>query len=112
MKDVAQTGRRIDLSVGALTIAEIQTAVQWIRESSDSEIWMMYGYQRFPTPTYAIHLRHMMKLGDLFEVRIGYQDHSAGESEAGFWLPAAAMGMGVDILEKHITHDREEGRRP
>ena len=48
----------------------------------------------------------MMKLKDLFELPIGYQDHCDGDSDAGYWLPAAAMGMGVDIIEKHITHDR------
>ena len=67
---------------------------------------MMYGYQNFPTPTNAIHLNYMIKLKELFGLRMGYQDHSDGGSEAAFWLPAAALGMGIDILEKHITHDR------
>lgn len=106
IKYVAATGKRIDLSVGASTIEEIRLAVDWIRETSDSEIWMMYGYQNFPTPTNAIHLDYMMKLRDLFELPVGYQDHSDGNAPAAFWLPAAAAGMGVDILEKHITHDR------
>lgn len=48
----------------------------------------------------------MTKLKDLFELPIGYQDHSDADTEAAFWLPAAAVGMGVNILEKHITHDR------
>lgn len=104
MKYVAETGKRIDLSVGGSTIDEIQTALEWIR--STSEIWLMYGYQNFPTRTDEIHLSYMMKLRQLFELPIGYQDHSDADTEAAFWLPAAAMGMGVDILEKHITHDR------
>jgi len=108
VKYVAQTGKRIDLSVGASTIQEIQTAVEWIRQTSRSDIWMMYGYQNFPTPTDAINLNYMMKLKDLFELPIGYQDHSDGNLPAAFWLPAAAAGMGVDILEKHITHDRSK----
>lgn len=66
----------------------------------------MYGYQSFPTPTDAIHLDYMLKLRELFELPVGYQDHSDGSAPAAFWLPAAAAGMGVDILEKHITHDR------
>jgi sialic acid synthase SpsE len=103
---VAQTGKRIDLSVGASTLDEIETALEWIRNKSQSEIWMMYGYQNFPTPTNAIHLNYMIKLKELFGLRTGYQDHSDGGSEAAFWLPATALGMGIDILEKHITHDR------
>jgi sialic acid synthase SpsE len=106
VKHVAATGKRIDLSVGASTIEEIRTALEWIRETSSSQIWMMYGYQNFPTPTNAIHLDYMMKLRDLFQVPIGYQDHTGGDLEGAFWLPAAAVGMGVDVMEKHITHDR------
>ncbi|APG27349.1 hypothetical protein A7E78_05520 [Syntrophotalea acetylenivorans] len=106
VKYVAATGKRIDLSVGASTIDEIRNAVEWIRQTSESEIWMMYGYQNFPTPTDAIHLDYMMALRDLFQLPIGYQDHTGGDLEGAFWLPAAALGMGVDVLEKHITHDR------
>jgi N,N'-diacetyllegionaminate synthase len=108
VKYVAQTGRRIDLSVGASTLDEIQTAVQWIVQASGAPIWMMYGFQNFPTAPEDIHLDYMMKLRGFFELPVGYQDHSDGDSAAAFWLPAAAAGMGVDILEKHITHDRSK----
>jgi sialic acid synthase SpsE len=108
---VAGTGRRIDLSVGASTLDEIHTALQSIKaarpDSAKSElVWLMYGYQNFPTPVEAINLDFIMKLRSLFELPVGYQDHSDANSEAAFWLPAAAVGMGVDILEKHLTHDR------
>jgi sialic acid synthase SpsE len=106
IKHVSQTNKRIDLCIGASTIDEIQKAVEWIQNGSDSNIWLMYGYQNFPTPTDAINLDYMMKLHDLFNLPIGYQDHSDADSEAAFWIPAAAVGMGVDVIEKHITHDR------
>ena len=100
---VAQTNKRIDLSVGASTTGEIQSALEWI---GGRDTWLMYGYQGFPTPTDAINLDYMMKLKQLFELPIGYQDHSDANLPGAFWLPAAALGMGVDVLEKHITHDR------
>jgi sialic acid synthase SpsE len=103
---VASTGRRIDLSVGASAVDEITTAIDWIKSTSDSTVYLMYGYQNFPTAVDEVHLRYMLKLKQLFELPVGYQDHSDAETEAAFWLPAAALGMGVDILEKHITHDR------
>ncbi len=106
VKYVAETGKRIDLSVGASTLTEIQTALDWIREAANSNIWLMYGYQNFPTRTDDVHLDYMMKLRNVFELPVGYQDHSDAETGAAFWLPAAAAGLGVDILEKHITHDR------
>jgi sialic acid synthase SpsE len=102
IKYVAQTNKRIDLSVGASTTAEIQSALEWI---NGGDTWLMYGYQGFPTPTDAINLNYMMKLKQLFELPVGYQDHSDANLPAAVCLPAAALGMGVDVLEKHITHD-------
>ena len=109
IKYVAQTGKRIDLSVGGSTIDEIKTAVEWIRSSTDSKMWLMYGFQNFPSPTDQVHLRYMLKLKELFELPMGYQDHSDADTQAGFWLCASAIGMGIDILENHITHDRSFG---
>jgi sialic acid synthase SpsE len=106
IKYVAKTGKRIDLSVGASTLTEISLAIDWIRATSHSQVWLMYGYQNFPTRTDDVHLDYMMKLRNVFELPVGYQDHSDAETGAAFWLPAASVGMGVDILEKHITHDR------
>ncbi len=106
---VAQTNKRIDLSVGASTTGEMQSALEWISNGGNDknpETWLMYGYQGFPTPTDAINLNYMIKLKRLFELPVGYQDHSDANLPAAFWLPAAALGMGVDVLEKHITHDR------
>jgi sialic acid synthase SpsE len=106
VKYVAATGKRIDLCVGASSLEEIQNAVEWIQATSSSQIWLMYGYQLFPTPFDKIDLHYMMKIKELFELPMGYQDHSDANTQAAFWLPAAALGLGVDILEKHITHDR------
>src|SRR5438132_4431538 len=112
IEHVARTGKRIDLSIGASTVTEIQTAIEWIKAARtdtlpvSSNIWLMYGYQGFPTPPEAINLNYMMKLRKLFELPVGYQDHSGGDSGAAFWLPALAVGTGAEILEKHITHDR------
>ena len=106
LKKVAETGKPINLSVGASTISEIQSAIKYIRSSSDARITLMYGFQSFPTLPENVHLSYMNKLKTLFELPVGYQDHCDAESEQAFWLPAAAVGMGVDMLEKHITHDR------
>ena len=106
LRFVAQTEKRIDLSVGGSTIAEIERAVQAIRSSSESVIWLMYGLQLFPTDPTAIHLRYAKTLGDLFDLPVGYQDHSEPTSGASSYLSAAAIGMGIPVLEKHITHDR------
>lgn len=106
LDSVAATGKQINLSIGASSLTEIKTAIERIRKVSQSKITLMYGYQNFPTSTKDIHLNYMVKLKELFELPIGYQDHCDAETEEAFWIPALSVGMGVSILEKHITHDR------
>ena len=106
LEKVAKTGKPINLSVGASSISEIQFAVDTIQGLSQATITLMYGHQSFPTNPDNVHMRHMVKLKNLFELPLGYQDHCDADDESAFWLPAASLGMGVSVLEKHITHDR------
>ena len=106
IRAVASTNKRIDLSVGGSTEIEIKHAIQWIKSQSSAPIWMMYGLQNFPTPTSDINFDFMDQLSKAFDLPLGYQDHSDPETNAGFWMPAAAVTKGVTIIEKHITHDR------
>jgi len=108
LEKVADTGKPINLSIGASTIGEIQAAVERIQASSESKITLMYGHQSFPTRPENVHLSYMNKLKNLFNLPIGYQDHCDADHESAFWLPAASMGMGISVLEKHITHDRSK----
>ncbi len=106
LKKVAATKKPINLSVGASTIAEIDNAIRHILAVNDSTITLMYGHQSFPTRPENVHMSYMKKLQDLFELPIGYQDHCDADHESAFWLPAASCGIGVKIIEKHLTHDR------
>jgi sialic acid synthase SpsE len=106
LNKVAKTGKPINLSVGASTVAEIQAAIHRIKKISKAKITLMYGHQSFPTNPDNVNMSYMQKLEYLFELPIGYQDHCDGDDESAFWLPAVSMGMGVSVLEKHITHDR------
>ena len=108
IRHVAAIGKRIDLSVGASTVAEISNALAWIEEAGGCEVWLMYGQQLFPTEISDAQIASAAALAELFQLPVGYQDHSDAETEAAFWLPAAARGMGIWIQEKHVTHDRSK----
>lgn len=100
----AKTGKRIDLSIGASTFSEIQSALDCI--DNRCEVWLMYGYQLFPTPTAGLNLRIMNTLSHTFGKPVGYQDHSQPDVTSAYTIPIAAIGSGINIIEKHLTDDR------
>lgn len=109
LQTCAKLAKRIDLSVGGSYDDEIESAIHMIKSSSkDCEIWLMYGIQLFPTPIEDINLHRMKYLADKFGCRVGFQDHSDPESLEAYSIPATALASGVNILEKHITHDRSK----
>src|SRR5690606_7966440 len=105
---VAQTGKRVDLSVGASSVDEIVQGMEWLAAEGCDDVWLMYGYQSFPTPTSDINLARLLTLCSLFERPVGYQDHADASLPAPFWLPALAYGVGMDNFAKHVTHDRSK----
>ena len=108
LRKVGEKKKRVDLSIGACTLDEIETAITLLKENGCPEVWLMYGLQNFPTPPKDIDLKLMMNLGKKFNVRVGFQDHTAPEDISAYTLPTAAIGLGCTVLEKHITHDRSK----
>lgn len=105
---LASMGKPITLGTGASTLDEIADGIRMIQKAGCRDIVLMHGYQNYPTTVEEAHLRYMRSLKQLFQLPIGYQDHTDGDSPLGFVLPLVTLGMGVNVLEKHITHDRSK----
>ena len=69
----------------------------------------MHGYQAYPTPIEEAELARIEGLRRRFGCPVGYQDHCAGDSRMAWLLPAAAIGAGADVIEKHVVDDRSRG---
>tara|TARA_Y200000002_G_scaffold381159_1_gene394426 strand:+ start:361 stop:1362 length:1002 start_codon:yes stop_codon:yes gene_type:complete len=108
LKEIGKTNKQINLSIGASTSDEIRNAIKVLKKYSKSKIALLYGFQSFPTKSSELNLNLIKLLIKKFNLQLGYQDHSAGETDEGYWLPAFAMGIGATIIEKHITHDRDK----
>ena len=91
---------RIDLSIGSSMESEIKQAISWINKKCD--YWLMYGYQLFPTNPLKLNLKYAIHLSKKFNVPVGYQDHSFYDI-SGYTMPTTALGLGINIIEKHIT---------
>lgn len=108
LRQVGKRKKRTDLSIGACSLEEISAAVDALKAGGCPDIWLMYGLQNFPTPPKDIDLKLLAKIGDITGLKIGYQDHSPPEDLSAYSMCAAARGLGITVLEKHITHDRRK----
>ncbi len=96
------------LSVGGIPIEDIDKKLSALSKEQVDNICLMYGFQSEPTP---LDQNNLNKLG-IFKnrypnFRIGFMDHSDGALDDAYYLSLVAMGTGVNVIEKHITLDRE-----
>jgi sialic acid synthase SpsE len=106
LKKISKLKIPINLSVGSSTVEEINFALKFFKNKKNLNL--MYGFQSFPTPIEAINIQNIKYLLKKYKLKIGYQDHSPGKDWSGFYLPAYAIGIGAQIIEKHITLNRKK----
>jgi N,N'-diacetyllegionaminate synthase len=96
------------LSVGGIPVEDIDKKLSTLSKEQADKICLMYGFQSEPTP---LDQNNLNKLG-IFKKRypnfkVGFMDHSDGALDDAYHLPLVAMGTGINVIEKHITLDRE-----
>lgn len=96
------------ISTGGCKVTEICHAINCL--SNVDDITLMHGHQAYPTPLEDLKLKRIRWLKQNFGQRckIGFQDHVDAESRFAFDIPFMAMSMGAEVIEKHITFDREK----
>lgn len=62
---------------------------------------LLHCTTEYPAPLEAINLRAMTTMADTFGLRVGYSDHSLGQTVA-----VAAVARGACVIEKHFTLSR------
>jgi N-acetylneuraminate synthase len=93
------TGRPLIVSTGMSTMEQIQEAVEVL---DDHVPWaLMHTTSSYPSPTEEINLKMIAALRERFDCVVGYSGH-----ELGLQVSLAAVAMGADLLERHITLDR------
>lgn len=98
---IAKTGKPVLLSTGMADWMEIQRAIDVCREEGNEQIILFQCTSLYPAPTKLSNLKSMERMRDMFNVVVGYSDHTIGDL-----IPVSSVAMGSSIIEKHFTLDR------
>ena len=105
--------KRVYVSTGMAELDEIQQVMDTL--AKPEEVILMHCVSEYPTGPLLeqrglcaldeadVHLNMMLMLKALYpRLKVGYSDHTDD-----IWASVTAAAMGADVLEKHITLDRE-----
>lgn len=101
LEAMAETKIPIILSTGMAGKKELDEALEAITHYH-SNISILHCVSQYPTEPDNLNLETIWYLKEHYgQYRIGFSDHTIGIS-----APPIAVGMGAEIIEKHITIDR------
>ncbi|GAB6045678.1 pseudaminic acid synthase [Caminibacter profundus] len=97
---VASKGKPIIVSTGIAEFEDIQNAVDTAKKH-DVEIALLKCTSAYPAPRSEVNLKTIPALKEIFNVTVGFSDHTLGIS-----APVAAVTLGARIVEKHFILDK------
>ncbi|SDK78844.1 N-acetylneuraminate synthase [Maridesulfovibrio ferrireducens] len=106
LKIVARSGLPFTIGTGASTIEEITESVTFVKKHGGSNAILMHGMQAFPTEISDAHINKINFFRSLFDLPVGYQDHTNADNPFSQVIDLLAIGAGACLVEKHYTLDR------
>ena len=103
LRKIAKLNKKIILSTGMANLGEIENAVNILVENGTKreKVTVLHCNTEYPTPICDVNLKAMLTIKEAFKVPVGYSDHTLGIN-----IPLAAVTMGAEVIEKHITLDK------
>ncbi len=103
LRYIGQQGEKVILSTGMSNMVEIASAIDVLEKSGTprSRINILHCTTAYPVPPSDVNLNAMRSIQDMFNVAVGYSDHTLGIE-----ISIAAVALGATVIEKHFTMDR------
>lgn len=100
LRHIARKGKPMIVSTGMATVEEIGETVEVLKKENASFL-LMHCTSAYPPRYDQINLRFILRLKEMFDVMVGYSDHTPD-----IWTTLGAVAMGARVIEKHFTLDR------
>jgi len=104
IKKVAMTKKPVIISTGMATVEEIGEAVDCARNNGSPEVIILKCTSAYPSDPKYSNLLTIPDMAGKFGCAVGISDHTLGIGAA-----LAAVGLGAQVIEKHITVSRNDG---
>jgi N,N'-diacetyllegionaminate synthase len=98
---IGSYGLPVILSTGMSTLGEVEEAVAVLVAAGCRELALLHCVSSYPAPLEETNLRAITTLAMRFGVPVGYSDHTVGDAAT-----LAAVALGAQLVEKHLTTDR------
>jgi N-acetylneuraminate synthase len=100
LENLASTGLPLICSTGMTSEEEIHQSIEELR-GFQVQFALLHCNSTYPVPFKDVNLKYMESLRVLGDCPVGYSSHDRGAS-----ISIAAVALGANIIEKHITLDK------
>lgn len=101
---IASKGKPVIISTGIATLSDIEEAINACKRMGNEQIALLKCTSSYPAPLENINLNTIPNMKETFERVVGLSDHTLGSTVA-----IGAVAIGANIIEKHLTLDRNLG---
>lgn len=102
LKYLAEKGKPLIISTGLSELYEIDQAVKAIESTGNTNICILHCVSNYPPKDEEVNLNNIKTLMQCYpNYPIGFSDHTLGTE-----IPLASVALGVCLIEKHFTLDK------
>lgn len=98
LERLARLGKPMIVSTGMHGEEDVHESVMACRRGGCTELALLHCVTSYPAPAPDINLRAMDRLAAMYDIPVGYSDHTED-----FLAVLGAVARGAKIIEKHIT---------
>ncbi|MGB1287808.1 MAG: N-acetylneuraminate synthase family protein [Aggregatilineales bacterium] len=103
LKDLLTYHKPLLISTGMADMEEVNTTINRLRSvQGDFALALLHCVSNYPSQPADSNLSVMLPMREQFNVPVGWSDHTMGHD-----VTVAAVALGAELIEKHITLDRD-----